>query len=121
VKIEETRLVIPLPQQDLITFGRLKELDGAMANDVALALPDPLATQQISRWHFEIRRHRDGLMLRSVSDAPTEVDGTLMVKGQEIPVLSGSIVRLSGGRMTLKFMGDGRGDANAGATLGSGG
>jgi class 3 adenylate cyclase len=118
VLIEEVNRTVPLPAQDLITFGRLRELDGGSANDIVLSLPDPQATQQISRWHFEIRRHREGLLLRSVTEAATEVDGTPLSKGQERPVLAGTVVRLAGGRMTLHFVGDGR-DMNAGSTLGT--
>jgi class 3 adenylate cyclase len=117
VMVEQTQLTIPLPQQDLITFGRLKQLDGVQANDIALVLPDPLMTQQISRWHFELRRQRDGLALRSVTEAGTEVDGVPLAKGQECAVRAGSLVTL-GRVLTLRFIGDESHAEHQGNTLG---
>ena len=63
VRIEETGEEVSLPQQDVISFGRLRGHEGALANDVALTLPDPMQMQQISRWHFELRRLPDGFRL----------------------------------------------------------
>jgi class 3 adenylate cyclase len=102
VRIEETGEEMPLPQQDVIGFGRLREHEGAMANDIALALPDPLHTQQISRWHFELRRLPDGFRLRALSSAVTEVDGVPVAKGQEAPIKPGSRARIAR-VMTLVF------------------
>ena len=56
VLIEETEEQIALPQQDIVSFGRLHEPDGARANDIVLIHPDPARSRQISRWHFELRR-----------------------------------------------------------------
>jgi hypothetical protein len=39
---------------DIVSFGRMDIIEGMSANDVVLALPDGLATRQISRWHFEL-------------------------------------------------------------------
>ncbi|MCC6128752.1 MAG: adenylate/guanylate cyclase domain-containing protein [Acidobacteria bacterium] len=96
VRIEETHEVIKLPQQETISFGRLKEKGGVQINDIVLSLPDPVLRQQISRWQFELRRVGDGMVLRSVSDRPTEVDGTHAAKGADIPVRGGSVVRIVG-------------------------
>jgi class 3 adenylate cyclase len=103
--IEQTQTTVPLPDQDLITLGRLKDLDGVKANDIQLTLPDARRTQQISRWHAELRRLDDGLVLRAVSDAMTEVDGSTLANGQEARVRAGSVVVL-GNVITLRFVGD---------------
>ena len=42
-RIEETGEEVLLPQQDIISFGRLREHEGTLANDVVLTLPDPPA------------------------------------------------------------------------------
>lgn len=105
VRIEETAQELPLPHRDTISFGRLREHDGAPANDIVLALPDPGLTQQISRWHMELRRKTDGFTLRPVSNGLTEVDGQIVLKGVEVPIRIGTIVRLSR-VITLKFMVD---------------
>ncbi len=83
-RIEETGEEITLPQQDLISFGRLNEHEGTIANDVVLSMPDPLQTRQISRWHFELRRFGDGFRVRAVSEGATEVDGSMLAKDQEV-------------------------------------
>ena len=60
-------------------------------------------TQQISRWHFELRRDSDGFVLRSRSTRPTEVNGIPVLRGQEYPVRVGAAVTLSG-VITLRFL-----------------
>lgn len=102
VRIEETGQEIVLPNQDTIRCGRLKESDGLPANDIVLELPDDTTTRKISRWHFELRRYPDALMLRSVSQQPTEVDGQLVARGTEVAIKPGSIVRI-GRVLTLQF------------------
>jgi class 3 adenylate cyclase len=92
-----------LPAQDTITFGRLREQNGIVANDVVLAAPNKSVTQQVSRWHFELRRQPEGFLLRSVTDQATEVDGAPVAKGGEAPILPRSIVRLAN-VMTLEFL-----------------
>lgn len=94
--------VVHLPTLDVIRFGRLRELDGAMANDVVISLPDPNLQSRISRWHFELHRRADGFMLRSVSTSTTEVDGRAVQRGEEVPVKPGAKVRL-GNALTLTF------------------
>ncbi len=94
-RVEETQEEVALPQQDIISFGRLREHEGTLANDVVLALPDPLQARQISRWHFELRRFADGFRLRPVSDGVTEVDGELIAKGQEVIIKPGSKIRVA--------------------------
>lgn len=105
VRVEETGEEITLPQQDTISFGRLREKDGVAANDIVLSLPDKQMTQQISRWHFELRRKNEGFMLRPVSDQATEVDGQVITKGADVSIRPGAVVRLSR-VMTLTFMAD---------------
>lgn len=96
MRIEETREVIDLPQQDIITFGRLREHEGMPANDVVLAHPDPLLARHISRWHFELRRRIDGYWMRSFSDTVTEVNGRPAPKGQDVAVKPGDRILLAG-------------------------
>ena len=103
VRIEETGEEATLPQQDVISFGRLRGHEGALANDVTLTLPDPLQMQQISRWHFELRRLPDGFRLRALSSAMTEVDGVPVAQGQEVLIKPGSKVRI-GRVLSLTFV-----------------
>jgi class 3 adenylate cyclase len=102
VTVVETDQEITLPDQDVIAFGRLATHEGLQANDVILAHPDPNVIAQISRWHFELRRHPDGFVLRQVSDQLTEVDGLQVQKGSEAQIRSGSTVQLAK-VMTLRF------------------
>lgn len=104
LRIEESREEVVLPQQDIVTFGRLAEHDGVRANDVVLVHPDPDSARLISRWHFELRRGADGLRLRALSDSATEVDGVLVPKGGEAPLRSGSRIRVAE-VMTLTMIG----------------
>lgn len=62
-------------------------------------------TQQIRRWHLEVRRETDGLILRSVSNQTTEVNGRLLGRGEEVPICIGAVIRLSR-VMTLRFVSD---------------
>ncbi len=96
---------LPLPSHDVIRFGRLKEQDGMAANDVVLQSPDPAEANRISRWHFELHRRANGFVLRSVTDALTEVDSKALAKGEEGSVRPGTLVRV-GGVLTLEFLGD---------------
>jgi len=108
---------VELPAQDTITFGRLREQNGILANDVVLAIADKSITQQVSRWHFELRRKPEGFVLRSVTDQVTEVDGQQVFKGAEVPIVTGSAVRLAR-VMTLDFLGESAPMvANADATM----
>jgi len=109
VRVLETSELIPLPLQDIISFGRMDIIEGMSANDVVLTLPDGMATRQISRWHFELRRSVDGYVLRSVTTHPTLVDSQLLQRGDEVLVGPGSIVTLSG-VMRLEFIGNARAD-----------
>jgi class 3 adenylate cyclase len=95
LRIEETADVRRLPDQDIISFGRLREHEGAAANDVVLTLDDPQRALQISRWHFELRRFPDGFRVRRLSDRQTEVDGAPVPKNGEFAVKAGSKVRLA--------------------------
>jgi len=95
MRILETGEQRSLPAQSTIRFGRLRELDGAVANEVVLALPSDADTRKISRWQFELRRHPTALVLRSVSDGATEVDGKTLAKGEEAAVRAGSRIRVA--------------------------
>jgi len=103
VVIEETGEQIPLPPSPIITFGRLREMNGQQANDIVLTHKDSSRAQKISRWHFEVRRAPEGLLLRSVSNQPTEVDGKAVAKGEETAISGGTVVRLSD-VLTLRFI-----------------
>ena len=95
IRIEETKEELDLPHQDIISFGRLREHEGTLANDLVLTLPDQLQALKISRWHFELRRFPDGFRLRPLSEGVTEVDGAPVVRGSEVGVKPGSKVRVS--------------------------
>ncbi|HKA40543.1 MAG TPA: adenylate/guanylate cyclase domain-containing protein [Burkholderiales bacterium] len=95
VRIEETGEQFDLPRQDIISFGRLREHDGTLANDVVLAPADPVQARQISRWHFELRRFADGFRVRPVSDGITEVNGEQVTKGHEVPIRPGASIRVA--------------------------
>jgi hypothetical protein len=110
VRVRETGQVIALPAQDIISFGRLEVLEGMSANDIVLNLPDPAATRQISRWHFELRRRPSGFTLRALSSQPTRVDEQPVPMGDGVPIGPSSIVELAG-VMTLEFV------ANASGSL----
>lgn len=103
VFIEETGERIALPDQPVISFGRSREVHGGRVNDIALQFTDPELTQKISRYHLEVRTHPDGLVIRSLSESVTEVDGKQLTKGQESPLHVGSVVRIAN-VMTLQFL-----------------
>lgn len=107
LRVRESGEVIQLPLQDILSFGRMDIIEGMSANDVVLGLPDAMATRQISRWHFELRRRPEGYLLRSVTTHPTVVDGRVLQRGDEVPIGPGSVVNLSG-VMTLDFVGSPR-------------
>ena len=95
LRIEETGEEITLPQQDIVSFGRLPEHDGQRANDVVLSHPEPELSRQISRWHFELRRVPEGLRVRALSDNGTEIDGVMAARGMDVPVVSGTRIRVA--------------------------
>ncbi len=103
VVIEETGECIELPPQAIITFGRLRDMNGTKANDIVLAHKDSSLAQQISRWHFELRRAPEGISIRSVSTQLTEVNGRPLAKGEEVSISGGTVVRLSN-VMSLRFI-----------------
>jgi adenylate cyclase len=96
-----------LPHREVIRFGRLRDQDGMIANDVVLATSDSQETNRISRWHFELHRRGEGFVLRTVTDAPTELDGRTLAKGEEAAVRPGSRIRV-GGVLTIELLGDPR-------------
>jgi class 3 adenylate cyclase len=102
LRVLETGEEFPIPVQDTITFGRLRDQGGVQANDVVLQLREREKGLRISRWHFELRRHADCFVLRSVTDQSTEVDGVALTRGQEQPLRPDSKVVLAG-VMTVEF------------------
>lgn len=95
VRITETGEDLSLPERDSIGFGRLAEKDGVVANDIVLWHPDKALTQQVSRWHFELRRQPTGFVLHQISDGITEVDGKPVPQGEKAPLRTGSVVRVA--------------------------
>jgi class 3 adenylate cyclase len=105
VRIAETGQEIALPEQDTISFGRLRDGEGGgQGNDVVLEARDPAASKSISRFHFELRRRADGFTLRATSNGLTEVDGQAVPRDGEARVRPGTVVRVSG-LLTLTFVG----------------
>ena len=104
--IVETGELMVLPQQDIVSFGRLAEHEAQRANDVVLNHPDSALTRQISRWHFELRRLPDGLQLRTLSENTTTVDGQSVQRGVDVVVRVGTVVVVSG-VLTLQLAADG--------------
>ena len=94
VRFEDGTEVL-LPDKEVISFGRLAQLEGGPANDIVLRAADPGLNSQIGRWHFELRRRPEGFVLRSVSAAPTQVDGELVGAGHERPVRVGTAIKVA--------------------------
>ncbi len=103
VVLKETGEAFALPQKDVITVGRLDTFEGRPANDIVLRLPDPDRCRHISRWHVELHRRPEGLVVRSVSRGRTEVDGKVLGKGESCALRVGSQVVLSK-VATLEFL-----------------
>ena len=103
IRVEETGERIFLPDQPIISVGRLPSTHGSPANDIVLRLTDEHLTNQISRWHLELRRQSNGLVACSLSDKPTFVDGRPMLKGETCPVIIGTKICLSN-VATLQFL-----------------
>lgn len=108
VHIEETGQTLELPQQDIVSFGRLVEIDGQPANDIVLHHPDADCARRVSRWQFELRRVTDGLRLRALSDTETLIDGLPVARGAEVWVRSGCRIRVAG-TLTLHLTAASRG------------
>lgn len=117
VLVQQTQQSHTLPQQDIISFGRLEMVEGMVANDIVLTLPDAAATRQISRWHFELRRRTDGYMLRSMTMQTTRVDGVDLTQGQEARIVPGTVVEVAG-VMTLLFHSPGAIERQSGEATG---
>lgn len=98
----ETGEILDLPDQDIISFGRLKEKDGVQANDIVLQCSDDARTLKISRWHFELRRTGTCLTIRNLTSAETTLNDRLLEKGTECPIRSGDCVRV-GDVLSLHF------------------
>ena len=94
--------VVPIPRLDVVRFGRLRDQDGQIANEIILTPPEEEDRHRISRWHFELHLRSTGYVLRSVSSAPTELDGVPLAKGEERPVRPGNRIRV-GDVMTIEL------------------
>jgi class 3 adenylate cyclase len=103
VMVQESGECIMLPQLDTLCFGRGEASQDATRHDIVLAIPDLMATRQISRRHFELYSRAEGYVLKSLSSQQTEVDGVVLQRDQEAPIWPGSVVRLAR-VMTLEFM-----------------
>lgn len=93
--IRESGERIALPALDSLCFGRGDNQLATSVHDVILSLPDPAATKQISRRHFELRSGPTGYILKALSAQYTEVDGTVLRPDQEIAVRPGTVIRLA--------------------------
>jgi len=106
LKVEETGAELLLPDKEVVTIGRLRNNpNGTPANDLVIVLPDADRAVLVSRWHLEVRRRPDGLVVRSVSDRATELNGATLPKGVDAEVRAGDVVRLAG-VVTLTFLGE---------------
>jgi class 3 adenylate cyclase len=103
ILIEETGERIFLPDQPVISIGRLAGMSGNPTNDIVLKLPDEHLTNQISRWHLELRRQPTGFVVYSLSDKPTHIDGQPMARGESRAIMIDTKIRLSN-VMTLQFL-----------------
>ena len=101
--VDETGEEYTLPHQDVVAFGRLSEHEGMPANDIVLQHPRPERARRISRWHFELRRLPDGMVLRALSDGSTTLNGEPVDAGSEVPVRAGSIIRVAN-TLTLRML-----------------
>jgi class 3 adenylate cyclase len=95
IAVLETGEEHPLPAKEVVTFGRLEIHDGRSANDIVLRHPDTSLALRLSRWHFELRRGPNGMLLRPVSDQMTEVDGHPIPRGTDISVGPDSVIRVA--------------------------
>lgn len=106
VLIHESGDCLSLPALDTLCFGRGEASQPPGMHDIVLAMPDAMATRQISRRHFELHSRADGYVLKPVSSQLTEVDGVVVPRDQEWPIGPGSVVRLA--RVaTLEFLATG--------------
>ena len=103
ILIEETGERIFLPDQPVISIGRLSEVNGNPTNDIVLKLPDEHLTSQISRWHLELRRQQNGFVVHMLSDKPTHIDGRPMARSESHAITIGTKIRLSN-VITLQFL-----------------
>ncbi len=101
--IEETGTKYILPEQPVVSFGRMATIEGSKANDIILEHPDPYSSKLISRWHFEVLQAAEGLVLHVLSDKLTEVDGHVVASGEYVPIRIGSRVRVAG-VLTIRFL-----------------
>lgn len=103
VLIHESGESLALPPLDTLCFGRGESAQRPGMHDVILAVPDTMATRQISRRHFELLSRADGYVLKPLSGQLTEVDGVVVQRDQEWPIGPGSVVRLAQ-VVTLEFL-----------------
>ena len=101
--IRESGERIHIPLLDALCFGRGELQSSVSMHDVILTLPDPTASKQISRRHFELLSRPEGYVIKALSPQLTEVDGVAIQRDQERPLRPGSLVRLAR-VMTLEFL-----------------
>ena len=101
--IRESGERIHIPLLDALCFGRGELQSSVSMHDVILTLPDPTASKQISRRHFELLSRPEGYVIKALSTQLTEVDGVAIQRDQERPLRPGSLVRLAR-VMTLEFL-----------------
>jgi class 3 adenylate cyclase len=97
VLLAHTGEELDLPCRPTVRFGRLSHHEGQVANEIVLQHPNPEIMRRISRWHFELVQQPNGLYLRTVSRAQTEVDGVAVPIGQSVQVHPGSVIRVAYG------------------------
>ena len=103
VLVHESGECLLLPPLDILCFGRGEATQSPAFHDIILAVPDAMATRQISRRHFELHSRTEGYVLKPLSSQLTEVDGVVVQRDQEWPIGPGSVVRLAQ-VVTLEFL-----------------
>ncbi|MCH2204193.1 MAG: adenylate/guanylate cyclase domain-containing protein, partial [Fuerstiella sp.] len=93
-RIEELQDTKELPPQAQFTMGRQVDIDQNPANDVVLSHPDSKMSRRISRRHLNFKRTPDGLVLESISDSSTIVDGREIRQGEQVLIKPGASVQV---------------------------
>ena len=106
IRIVETATELAIPNQEVVTIGRLRSNpNGTPANDLVIVLADAEKAVLISRWHLELRRTAEGIVMHVVSERSVELNGHTVNKGEEAPVSVGDVVRLAG-VVSLEMLGE---------------
>jgi class 3 adenylate cyclase len=106
IRVVETGNELTIPNKEVVSIGRLRtNTNGTPANDLVIVLPDADKAVLVSRWHLELRRSNDGLVVRPVSDRSVELNGAAIAKGEDAPVKVGDVLRLAG-VVSLELLGE---------------